>query len=334
MILVTGGTGRYGEQIVRTLRKLGLDVRALVRKGSEYYWLNDTGCGFFFGDLLDPVSLRRACRDVQYLIVASGVTTETRSNNHTTVTLEGHANLFEAARQRGVQKVVMLSCMGVDRGYEVPSFYARKGAEEQLVNSGLDYTILRASVHEHFFLDMAWRVHDRGSIMLPGDGDNQLQPLASRDLALMAAASLDLDDVANQTVEVAGPDVLTARQAFDAACNVVGVEPSATILPSPAVQLGKRIGRPIRRYTHKLAEMSTWFSQDFTVDAAALAARFNIPLTSFSDALQDTNEVYKVMRDPDSREKRMVHPQFYATVYEPGEADWASLPDGPIKRVD
>ena len=33
-----------------------LDVRVLVRKGSHYYWLNDTGCAFFFGDLLDPVS--------------------------------------------------------------------------------------------------------------------------------------------------------------------------------------------------------------------------------------------------------------------------------------
>lgn len=334
MILVTGGTGRFGEQVVRTLRKLGLDVRALVRKGSEYYWLNDTGCGFFFGDLLDPVSLRRACRDVQYLIVCSGVTTETRSNNHTTVTVEGHANLFAAAKERGVQKVVLLSCMGADRGYEVPSFHARKAAEDQLIASGLDYTILRASLHEHFFLDMAWRVNDRGSVMLPGEGQNRLQPVASRDLALMAAASLDLDAVRNQVIEVVGPEVLSARECFEAACQTVGVSSAATVLPSPAVQLGKKIGRPLRRYTHKLAETSTWFSEDFTADAQALSARFNIPLTSFHTALGETNEVYKVMRDPDAREKRMVHPQFYATVYEPGEADWATLPDGPVKARD
>lgn len=334
MILVTGGTGRYGEQVVRTLRKLGLDVRALVRKGSEYYWLNDTGCGFFFGDLLDPVSLRRACRDVQYLVVCSGVTEETRSNNHTTVTLEGHANLFRAAKERGVQKVVMLSCLGVDRGYPIPSFDARKGAEEQLVNSGLDYTILRTGLHEHFFLDLAWRVHDHGRVVLPPMGDNKLQPVASRDVALLAAASLDLAAVNNQVVEVGGPEVLTARQCFEAACDAVGVGADATILPGPAVQLGRRLGRPVRRYAHKLAEAATWFSDDFTVDADALQSRYSFRLSAFRDALVQTNEVYKVMRDPEAREKRMVHPQFYATVYEPGEVDWATLPDGPVAVKD
>ena len=281
MILVTGGTGRFGEQVIRTLRSLGLDVRALVRKGSHYYWLNDTGCGFFFGDLLDPVSLRRACRDVEYVICCSGIQIETRASNHTTVTVEGHGALFTAARDNGVRRVVMLSCMGVDRGLAVTAFEARKQAEDQLVASGLEHTILRATVHEHFFLDLAWRVHDRGSAMLPSKGDNRLQPVASRDVALMAAASLDLDSVRGQVVDVGGPDVLSAREAFEAACRVVGVQPSATVLPAAAVTVGRRLGRPIRRYAHRLAEVATWFDNDFTVDAAALGQRFGVPLTPF-----------------------------------------------------
>lgn len=334
MILVTGGTGRFGEQVIRTLRKLGLDVRALVRKGSHYYWLNDTGCGFFFGDLLDPVSLRRACRDVEYLVVASGLQLENRANNHTTVTVEGHAALFKAAKERGVRKAVMISCMGVDRDLAVPSFQARLSAEEQLIGSGLDYTILRAQLHEHFFLDLAWKVHDTGAALLPSRGANQLQPVASRDVALMAAASLDLAAVANQVIDVGGPDRISAHDAFEAACQVVGVQPQARVLPGPAVTLGRKLGRPVRRYAHRLSELSAWFDQDFTVDADALKARFNIPLTPFRDALAQTNQTYQVMRDPEAREKHMVHPQFYATVYEPGEADWASLPDGPLPARD
>ncbi|MCB9778379.1 MAG: NAD(P)H-binding protein [Alphaproteobacteria bacterium] len=334
MILVTGGTGRFGEQVVRTLRKLGLDVRVLVRKGSHYYWLNDTGCAFFFGDLLDPVSLRRACRDVEYLVVCSGVRNETRAQNHTTVTLEGHGALFQAARERGVRKVVMLSCAGADRDFPVPSFQARRGAEDQLVGSGLDYTILRATVHEHWFLDLAWRLHDRATVWLP-PGDNQLQPIASRDLALMAAASLDLSDVANQTIEVGGPDRGSARHFFELACGLVGSDPGdATVLPAPAVAVGRRLGRPMRRYAHRLAERQIWFGEDFTVDADALAQRFGIRLTSLPDAMAQTNELYKVLRDPEAREKRMVHPQFYATVYEPGEADWSDMPEGPAPARD
>lgn len=332
MILVTGGTGRYGDQVVRTLRKLGLEVRALVRKGSHYYWLNDTGCGFFFADLLDPVSLRRACRDVSHLVVCSGIQEESRTNNHSTVTVEGHAALFQAARERGVSKVVMLSCLGVESIEGVRTFEARRAAEEHLVRSGLEYTILRAPLHEHFFLDLAWAVHDKGRAILPAEGNNRLQPIASRDVALLAAASLDLDAVRNQVVSLAGPQELSARRAFELACEAVGVQPTAQVLPGPALALGRRLGRPVRRYSHKLDERAAWFEKDLLADAAAVERLFSVRLTPFEQALQQTNEIYRVMRDPEEREKRMVHPQFYATVYEPGEDKLENMPLGPIAR--
>ena len=335
MILVTGATGRVGEQVVRTLRQLKLQVRALVRKGSEYYWLNDTGCQFFFGDLRDPQSLSRATRDMKYLVVCSGVRTEERHNNHTQVTVDGHAALFEAARKRGVQRVVLISCAGVDRGYPVPSFEARKASEELLIASGLDYTILRAPLHEHHFLELAWKVKDTGKVWLPGSGSNLLNPLPTQDLALMAVASLDLDAVKNRTVTVGGRETMTAHAAFEAACRTVGVAPElGRPLPGVAVQLGRRLQRPVRRYAHRLAEGATWFTEDFALDGAEACKTFGIPGTSWAESLASTNTTLEVMRDPEQREKRMVHPQFYATVYEPGTASLADLPDGPPPRRD
>lgn len=333
MILVTGATGRVGEQVVRTLRKAKLDVRALVRKGSEYYWLNDTGCTYHFGDLRDPESLGRACRDVRYVVVCSGVRTESRDNNHTSVTVEGHQALFEAAARRGVQRIVLISCMGVE-GHEAPPFVARKAAEDLLIGSGIDYTILRACLTEHIFLDLAWKVKDRGRALLPAPGRNRLSPIPSRDLALLAAASLDLARVKNQVVEVGGAETMTARAAFELACEVAGTRPTATVLPKPVVKLGTRIGRPFRRYANKLSELATWFSEDFVVDPSTVRERFGIPLTGLRDALVAANELVEVMRDPELREKRMVHPQFYATVYKPGVVKWADLPDGPPPRRD
>lgn len=334
MILVTGPTGRVGEQVVRTLRRLKLEVRSLVRKGSEYFWLNDTGCNYFFGDLRDELSVRRATRDAEYLIVCSGVRLETRDNNHTSVTLDGHNTLFRLARERGIKHVVMLSCQGVDRGYEVPSFHARKGAEELLISSGLDYTILRAPLHEQHFLDLAFRVRERGSALLPGAGDNVLYPVSTRDLALMLVSSLDLAAVKNRTIEVGGLEAITPREAFEAACQALDVEPSGRPLPGPAVALGSRLGRPVRRYANRLGEMSRWFSEDFNIDTDGLQATFNIPFQGFHAALAPAAETMTIRRDPELREKHMVHPQFYATVYEPGVAKLEDMPVGPPPRRD
>ena len=149
MIVVTGATGHVGGHVVRTLRALGLPVRTIVRKGSEYFWLNDTGCEFFFGDLRDPLSLRRSLTGAEYLISATNIKRETQANNHKDVTVEGHRALFEAARERGVKRAVHISCMGAQ--LDPPAFQARAGAEEVLAQSGLEHTIIRSCIHERPF---------------------------------------------------------------------------------------------------------------------------------------------------------------------------------------
>ena len=127
---------------------------------------------------------------------------------------------------------------------------------------------------------------------------------------------------------------LTARAAFERACAVAGVTPEARVLPGPAVALGRRLGRPVRRYAHRLGEMHAWLSQEFVADPEASGARFGIPLTSFDDALRAAHQTHLELSDPELREQRMVHPQFYATVYRPGEAPLADLPSGPPPRRD
>jgi hypothetical protein len=48
--------------------------------------------------------------------------------------------------------------------------------------------------------------------------------------------------------------------------------------------------------------------------------------------LQDAVAERAAMADPEERERRMVHPQFYATVYQPGVARLGDLPSGPPPR--
>ena len=332
MILVTGATGRVGEQIVRTLCRLKLPVRSLVRKGSEYYWLNDSGCQFFFGDLRDPESLSRALSGCRFLVVASGVRLEERQNHHSNVTVDGHAALFDAARRRGVERVVLVSCQGVEEGTHLEGMVARRRAEELLIESGLPHVILRAPVHEYYFLDLAWQIHTRGRVLLPAAGNNLINPIPTADLALMAAASLDLATVENQVVEVGGVVELSAMEAFEMACNAAGVPASGTRLPGPLSRLACNLGRPVRRYAHQLKERAFWFGEAGPVDGQAAAATFGLSPSSLDGAMREGWSRMLALSDPEEREKRMVHPQFYATIYQPGTARLEELPAGPPPR--
>lgn len=328
MILVSGATGRVGGQVVRTLRRLNLDVRALVRKGSEYFWLNDTGCRYFFGDLRDPASLSRAMVGVRHVVICANVGLERRDNDLEAVVVRGSAALLEAARDAAIQRVVLVSCLGVDRPGQVVAFQARRRAEEQVQASGLDYTILRASVHEGPFLELALRAHDGRPALLPGPGDNRLSPLASVDIGRMAAASLDLSTVLNRVVDVGGP-VMSAREAYGMAAEALGVQGRARSLPGPALALGCGLGRPVRRYANRLAELRRWFSEDLVASDEATSSTFGLRLTPLATAMRQEGARMLQLRDPEEREKLTVHRQFYATIYEPGQARLADLPDGP-----
>jgi len=305
----------------------------MVRKGSHYYWLNDTGCGYFFGDIRDPQSVRRCLRGASHLVVANNIRRETKANNHVDVTIAGQTQMFEIAAELGIQRIVLISCMGTELS-TAPAFVARKAAEDALIGSGVEYTILRACIHEHALLELAWEIHDKGSIRIPGAGTNQLNILPKVDLARMAAASLDLDSVRNQIVPVGGRDTTTFAEALEMACGIVGTPANFSHLPRAVVGLGSRIGKPFRRFANEIAEQQTWCSTELTVDVDSVESRFGFPLTDLRESMISTNEILKDMRDPERRDARMVHPQFYAEVYEPGTADLNLLPDGPAPRKD
>ncbi|MCC6418308.1 MAG: NAD(P)-dependent oxidoreductase [Gemmataceae bacterium] len=104
MVLVTGSAGRVGRAVVKDLQARGLAVRGFDRVPSP--GLEDT----VQGDLTDPAALARAWAGVRTLVHLAATPddadfmTELLPNN-----LIGVYNVFEAARQAGVRRLVVAS---------------------------------------------------------------------------------------------------------------------------------------------------------------------------------------------------------------------------------
>ena len=69
-ILVTGGTGNVGAEVVKELQKRNADIRLLVRKPDA---ATPNGVEVAIGDLLDPVSVRKALDGVEKLYLLNAV---------------------------------------------------------------------------------------------------------------------------------------------------------------------------------------------------------------------------------------------------------------------
>ena len=69
-ILVTGGTGHVGSEVVNQLQKRKADIRLLVRKEDA---ATPAGVEKAVGDLLDPVSVQKAMEGIDKLYLLNAV---------------------------------------------------------------------------------------------------------------------------------------------------------------------------------------------------------------------------------------------------------------------
>ncbi len=334
-VLVTGGTGRLGAHVIRTLRESGVEVCALVRRGSEYFWLNDTGCDYFFGDLRDADSLRRALRGCTDLVAVASVRRERTDNHHGNVTADGNVALFRAAAERGVRNVVFVSCAAVRHAPEVPHLRAKLVAEQALRESGLRWTIVRPGLFADNLAELLRGTEHNGAAWLPGDPSTRVRPVHAPDVARICVAALDSPRADRQVLEVHGPEAMTLGTAWERAAAACGMPSTRWALSPRALGVLARAARPLgRRWQHRLDAVSAFYAHAAPDVASGEDAVLGVPLRGFDAAVRDAFTLRHPGEDPSARDEKVVHRQFASTVYTPGTVRWSELPAGPPPRRD
>ena len=160
-------------------------------------------------------------------------------------------NLVAAAKEAGVTHYVALSVVGTDRQPGVGYFRAKVAQERLIAESGLPYSIVRATQFFEFAGGIADTSTTDGVVRLPGAG---VQPIAAAEVSAAVARTAAGQPVGGIT-EIAGPEVfgldewvrrvLTARQdprevVTDPAAPYFGAVPGAAdLLPGPGARLAE-----------------------------------------------------------------------------------------------
>jgi uncharacterized protein YbjT (DUF2867 family) len=198
-ILVTGGTGTLGRQVVPRLRNTGRDVRVLSRHGRP----DEDGIRYLTGDLATGEGVELAVDGVETIIHSAGTAKgdEVKARH-----------LVEAASRAGVRHLVFISVVGADRipvqsridramfGY----FAAKRAAEQVIAGSGLPWTTLRATqFHDLILLTMQQLA---GLPVVPVPAGWRVQPVDSGEVA-DRLVELALGAPAGLVPEVGGPQI-------------------------------------------------------------------------------------------------------------------------------
>lgn len=118
-ILVTGGTGSIGSEIVRQLLALKPKVVRVLSRDEHKQFLMSQELGegddirYFIGDVRDLPRLQRAMEDVDYVFHCAAYKhvpqCEYNSFEAVKTNVLGTQNVIDAARDRGVQRVLLVS---------------------------------------------------------------------------------------------------------------------------------------------------------------------------------------------------------------------------------
>ena len=148
-ILVTGGTGSFGNHFLRmTLKKFNPKKIIIFSRDEMKQWemqkifSADPRVRFFIGDVRDKDRLKRACSGVDYVVHAAATkivpTAEYNPFECVKTNIDGAVNVIDACIDTGVKKVVALS---TDKASSPVNLYgATKLASDKLFVAGNAYS--------------------------------------------------------------------------------------------------------------------------------------------------------------------------------------------------
>lgn len=220
MILVTGATGKVGQEVVRQLAAAAVPVRALVRDATRASHIRLPGVEIAVGDLSKPETLDGPLSGVDRVFLLSSPDPEQ-------VTLQG--NLIEAACRAGARHVVKVSVAGgPDSGTQIGRWHWT--TEKQLEASGLAFTFLRPTSYMQQLLMFAPAIAATGSFQLPM-GTGAVAVVDTRDVASVAVCALTQEGHDRKIYDLTGPEALSFDQMADALSQATGKKISYVHVP-------------------------------------------------------------------------------------------------------
>ncbi len=243
IVLVTGGTGRLGRHVTASLINKGMEVRVLVQAKEDAVRAK-AGSIPYLGDITDEKAIGKACRGADTVIHLAAMVSQYKTgvNEIMRINTLGTKKLAESAKESGVKRMIFASTVNVygrvrkERLSEESKLMPADSygeskllAEKEIMNSGLDYTILRmATIYgpgfESSFLKVFKAVKE-GKAFVIGNGNNNLSLVHISDVVKAFELVLEKkENSRNKIYNITDGRVYTQKYLLTLAANTLGVE--------------------------------------------------------------------------------------------------------------
>jgi uncharacterized protein YbjT (DUF2867 family) len=202
-LLIIGGTGTLGRQVVLQALTKGYQVRCLVRNFRKASFLKEWGAELVYGDLTLPETIPPCLKGITAIIDAS----TSRANELDSlkkVDWEGKLCLIEAAKIANIQRFIFFSTQNVEQFENIPLMKVKNGIEIRLKESGIPYTIFRLTgFYQGLIEQYAIPILENLPIWVTNE-NTYISYMDTQDIAKFCLRSLQIPQTINQMFFLSG----------------------------------------------------------------------------------------------------------------------------------
>ncbi|MYL29954.1 MULTISPECIES: SDR family oxidoreductase [Halobacillus] len=154
-VLVVGANGQVGKHLVQKIQSHhDIEAVAMIRKEEQASYFKDLGAETVLVDLEDNTEkMAEAFDDVDAVVFTAGSGPNTGPDKTVMIDLDGAVKTIEAAKQKGVNRYVMVSSFDTTReaiqgapASFAPYVVAKHYADDWLRRTNLNYTIVHPGI--------------------------------------------------------------------------------------------------------------------------------------------------------------------------------------------
>nr|UXN44441.1 hypothetical chloroplast RF39 [Navicula tsukamotoi] len=235
-LLIIGGTGTLGRQVVLQALTKGYPVRCMVRNFRKANFLKEWGVELVYGDLARPETIPPCLKGITAVIDAS-TSRASELDSLKKVDWDGKLSLIESAKAANVKRFIFFSTQNVEQFENIPLMKLKYGIETKLKKSGIPYTIFRLTgFYQGLIEQYAIPILENLPVWVTNENTN-IAYMDTQDIARFCLRSLQIPQTTNETFFLSGVKGWASSEIISLCEQLAGQEAKVQRVPLFALKL-------------------------------------------------------------------------------------------------
>jgi uncharacterized protein YbjT (DUF2867 family) len=297
-LLIVGGTGTLGRQIVRKALEDGFQVRCIVRNKRTANFLREWGAELVYGDLTIPETLPLSFQGVTAVIDASTTRSEDDAKM-VDVDWYGKLMLIEMAKRANIKRFIFFSIFNADQYPSITLMQQKANIEKVLKNSGVPYTIFQcAGFYQALISQYAIPILE-GKTVWKTSESMAMSYIDTQDVAKFCIKSLSLKETENKTIFLGGAKSWSSDEIINLCEKLSGQKAQIKMIPIGLLNILRQL-TGFFEWSLKISERLAFAqllqeNQDFTESSETNSQIFKIKLTELVSLDAYMREYFEMM---------------------------------------